>query len=321
MWKQHGKALISLPKRMSKTIIQFNHDWLPVNASHSINAVGTGRLCPFCTSCDEDQHHFLSCTHPHITKLWNDAAVVIKSKVTAYDKNIHHHLVQLLSLSISTWRTTPHPTQPPFLQPRFHTLFQAQSNIGWHHILKGRFSKSWRHHLYRDRERTMQWITFSIRTIWYEVYTIWKTRCQIHHGISNDEKTRRALLYLTPKVEALYKQQDDLHNHTDTHMFDSTIEEMLIKPIPTIKAWVQKVTLRIKTAKDKAKAIRRQEKTKVTQIHPFFTRSYNNQTKIKRPRQYLRSTHPKLKPTTLTAFFPQIRKKQAPMIQNDLYPP
>jgi hypothetical protein len=321
MWKQHGKALIGLPKRMSKTITQFNHDWLPVNASHSINAVGTGRLCPFCTTCDEDQHHFLCCTHPHITKLWNEAAVVIKSKVTAYDKNIHHHLIQLLSLSVSTWRTTSKPTLPPFLHPQFHNLFYAQSNIGWDHMLRGRFSKRWRHHLYQERERTMQWITFSIRTIWYEVYSIWKTRCNIHHGLSNDEKTKRSLLYLTPKVQALYQQQNDLHNYTDTHMFDSTIEEVLTRPIPTIKAWVQKVTLRIKTAKDNAKAKRRREKAKFTQIHPFFTLSSKHKVTTIRPRQHLCSMHPKLTSTTLTAFFPQIRKKQSPMIQNDLYPP
>jgi hypothetical protein len=64
LWAPHGKALTSLPKRMTKTITQFLHLWLPLNTSHSTKAIVTGKLCPFCASCDEDHHHFLSCSHP-----------------------------------------------------------------------------------------------------------------------------------------------------------------------------------------------------------------------------------------------------------------
>jgi hypothetical protein len=249
MWKQHGKALIILPKRMCKTITQFNHNWLPVNASYSKNATGTGRLCPFCTTCDEDQHHFLSCTHPLLTDQWKEATVTIKAKLTTYDKHVHHHLIQQIGLAVTNWRTTSRPT---FLHPQFQQLFHAQSKIGWDHILKGRFSKRWRHHLQQDRERCLQWITFTIRKIWSQLYSVWKTRCQRQHGLTDEDETKRSLLYLTPKVHELYENEKDLQQ-TEHYMFETPIDELLTKPIPTIKAWVHKVNLRIKTLKDKAK--------------------------------------------------------------------
>jgi hypothetical protein len=321
MWNQHGKALTSLPKRMGKTIIQFNHEWLPVNTSYSTNATGTGRLCPFCSTCEEDQNHFLQCNHPTLTDQWANAGRNIKTKLTTYDKEIHHHLILLLSLAVTDWRTNPVPTTPTFLAPQFHQLFQSQSKIGWNHILKGRFSKQWRHHMRPDRERALQWVTFAIKTIWYQVYSVWKTRCQIQHGTTADEKTKRALLYLTPKVHDLYNQSSTLQ-HTEQYMFETPVENILLQPIGTIKTWIHKVTLRIKNIRTQAKAKRRREKAKVTRVHPFFEKTHTRTDKKKAKLKPKDST-PKVKftATTLTKFFPQLRKHQPPPSQNDLFPP
>jgi hypothetical protein len=271
MWKQHGEALLRLPRRMGKTITQLNHEWLPVQASHSINASGTGRLCPFCTTCEETQHHFMSCNHSKLSELWNNAASTIKTKITAYDKSIHHHLIQLIGLAITSWRTNPAPSVPHFLAPQFHQLLLSQAQIGWDHILKGRFSKQWRHHMQPDRDKALQWVTFTIKTIWHQVYNVWKSRCQTKHGITNDDKTERALLYLTPKVQDLYNQGTTLQTDVQ-YMFQSSVDETLLKPIPIIKAWVHKVSLRIRNIQAQAKAKRRQEKAKISQVHPLFTR-------------------------------------------------
>jgi hypothetical protein len=126
--------------------------YLSINASYSLNACGTGRLCPFCTSCDEDQHHFLTCTHQLLNDQWKESATIIQSKLTSYDKNNPRQLIQLIDLAVTEWRTTSTPTMPTFLDQRFHYLFQVQSLIGWDHILKGQFSKMWRHHIHQDRE-------------------------------------------------------------------------------------------------------------------------------------------------------------------------
>jgi hypothetical protein len=77
-WTSHGKALASLPQRQQKTTIQFNHRWLPLNASHSLQAETTGRLCPHCQHDEETHQHYLQCPHPAPTLQWTTASQQIK---------------------------------------------------------------------------------------------------------------------------------------------------------------------------------------------------------------------------------------------------
>jgi hypothetical protein len=141
LWKAHGNALVSLPRRMNKTITQFNHKWLPLNDSHSIKASRTGKLCPFCLSCNEDNQHFLCCSHQTVTELWQVAATTTKAKLISYDKQVHRQLIQLIERAMTDWKTMKAPLVPDNLPQQFIPLFQTQSQIGWHHIIYGRFSK------------------------------------------------------------------------------------------------------------------------------------------------------------------------------------
>jgi hypothetical protein len=62
-WFVKGKALGRLVGRSQKTILQYIHNWIPVNASPGAAKLGTARLCPFCQSTDETSDHLLSCTN------------------------------------------------------------------------------------------------------------------------------------------------------------------------------------------------------------------------------------------------------------------
>jgi hypothetical protein len=94
-WKAHGIAISYLNGRKQKTTLQFIHKWLPINASHSVQASGTGKLCPYCQQCDEDHHHFLSCAHPTSQQQWKNAAQLLRQKITNYNKHIHPTLKTL----------------------------------------------------------------------------------------------------------------------------------------------------------------------------------------------------------------------------------
>jgi hypothetical protein len=219
---------------MNKTTTQFIHKWLPLNASYSINAVDTVRLCPFCTTCEEDHQHFPECPHPGLNTLWQEAAISVKSKLRTYDKIVPNQLLLLIGLAITDWRNTPQPPKLEFLSQQFDNLFQHQSTIGWHHIINGRFSKTWYQHLWEDLHEGVQWITFAIKTIWNSIYHIWKSGCQTNHGISNDNQTKRQMLRVTPQVHDLYNQQTDLPQD-DQYIFQINVDELLTKPVTTIK--------------------------------------------------------------------------------------
>jgi hypothetical protein len=299
-WTAHGKALMSLPRRMTKTITQFVHNWLPLNTSYSINAIGTSRLCPFCNLCDEDHQHFIECPHPTPVTLWQEAATSIKHKLRMYYKQVNNQLLMLISLAITDWRNCQTPHQPTFLSPKFHDLFQQQSRVGWQRIINGRFSTTWYQHLQETTQDSILWITYAIKTIWSSVYHIWKTRCHTHHGMSHDDYTKRQLLSLTPKVQDFYDQQPDLPND-EQYLFNIDIENLLSKPVSTIKSWVHKATLRIKCLQNRLKAKKKQERTKARQIHPFFTTI----TKVFPPIKKDLAKRPKstYQATTLSTFF------------------
>jgi hypothetical protein len=80
--------------------------------------------------------------------------------------------------------------------------------------------------------------------IWFHNYDIWKFRCNINHGTTQQDKRSRALLRLKPKVEALYNKQQDI-DPIDLNIFEKTQEEMLLLSINIIDKWVHKAHIRI----------------------------------------------------------------------------
>jgi hypothetical protein len=190
-WRAHGKAKSQLSQRQEKTITQFIHNWLPTNAAQSQQNLGTGRLCPYCRSCEESQHHCLQCPHPQATSHWTEAAARTRSKLRQYHKNIDHRIVNLITSSIMHWRTTEQPEIPTTLPPQYHQLFQAQQKIGWNQIIKGRFANEWQLTLAITQEGdTKNWVTYCIRIILQGVFEVWKLRCDQEHG-NTTEDTRQ----------------------------------------------------------------------------------------------------------------------------------
>jgi hypothetical protein len=266
-WRAHGKALTKLPSRTCKTITQMLHQWLPVNASYSINALGTGKLCPFCSTCDEDDKHFLSCPHPIPSQMWSKAASTITKSLIRYDKHVDRQLLRLVIAAITEWRTTPHPIRPTWLDPQFHYLFAKQSDIGWNHILLGRFSTSWQIATKKSNIQTTKWISYVITRIWIETYKIWKQRCETNHGLSTDEQNKKARLKLEPKVIAVYDQQPTI-DQCDQYIFSSSLSDMLARPPAVIKQWLHKATLRLQAIKERQKIKLKSRQKK--QTSPFL---------------------------------------------------
>jgi hypothetical protein len=314
-WRAHGKAIRQLSQRQQKTITQFIHSWLPTNASHTQQRLGTGRLCPYCKSCEESQHHFLQCQHPKATSNWNAAATNIKNKLQKYNKNIDHRLIKLITTAVSQWRTTSKPEMPNNLPPKFHQLFLAQSTIGWNHIIYGRFANEWQLTLdSRQDGSPSNWVPYCIRIVLQEIFEVWKLRCDHEHGKNQEDTRKRALDRLTPQVERLFDYQNAI-DQTDTHLFSKPKEDILLAPTPVIENWIFKTSLRIR---DSIRRRRQKEKNTILPIHPFFTNhtSQKPNTKIKR---YVNKATP-LIPTMITKIF-----KAIPVIpkqtDNDLRPP
>jgi hypothetical protein len=143
------------------------------------------------------------------------------------------------------WRTTKTPQRPQFLQPQYHQLFYEQSLIGWDQIIQGRFAAQWtllQHYINPKVPKT--WICYTIRTIWYYVYDVWKFRCNVNHGTNPQDKRQRALLRLTPKLASAYNKINEI-DPADNNIFEKKQDERLLLPTHIIEKWIYKAHIRI----------------------------------------------------------------------------
>jgi hypothetical protein len=318
-WNGHKNALTSLPGRTYKSVTQFIHQWLPVNASHSKQLQGTARLCPYCTSCDEDQLHFLQCNHVDLQTAWKKAADIVHTKLTKYRSNTHHLLLKLITYSITAWRTSPTPPVPDFITPNLLQLFHRQSSIGWDQIIKGRFSVAWIDVLDEDTIGP-QWISYTIRLIWNQVYDVWVSRCSRNHGTEVHTKRKRALMRLQPQIEDLYSKK--LTAPTSAlYLFKDTIEATLQLPVNALENWAFKTKLRLQAHRKQNKSL----KQRTQSIHPFFTNSPSKRIFKKVKQATALKSKTTINSTSLYKFFNTIPKSTTPYTQSkpkdDLYPP
>jgi hypothetical protein len=330
-WTSHGNALNTLRSRQKKTIIQFNHCWLPLNTSHSLQATDTARLCPYCTQTDETHQHYLSCNHPTTKHTWSTNIQQLQDRIQKYNKHLNKIIIKLIILAITEWRTTPHPPRPSFVTPQYYDLFQQQSTIGWNQIIHGRFATTWNTlQTSFSTKVPINWLTYIIRTIWHNMYEIWKHRCNVNIGITPNDKRQREILRLTPKIQSLYNKINLVSPEDIDVIFNHTYDEMLLLPPHTIDKWIYQAESRI------AASIKRQKQQTITTTHPikkFFQRiipptNYQRPPQRQPPAPNVQQTYTQTIKTfitnTINTFFPirqQYHDPYIPIPKSDYRPP
>jgi hypothetical protein len=185
-------------------------------------------------------------------------------------------------------------------------MFESQSTIGWNQILKGRFCKEWSLAISQTHEVSSRWISYAIRIIWQEVYNIWKIRCHSNHGDNPCEKQARFIQQITHQVTQLYAEIGNIDSQ-DHYIYKHTQEELLSLPTHSIKNWVHTAKIRIK---DSIYRMKQKAKTKLKQVHTFFTRQ--NAGQVAKPKQrkaqqrILSNKHKQASPQSILTFFKPI---------------
>jgi hypothetical protein len=127
----------------------------------------------------------------------------MSKKLLKYKNDLHHHLIHLVKEAITSWRTTAAPPRPAFLHPAFHDLFQKQSEIGWDHVIQGRFSTAWTS--IPDHPISETCLVYIIRSTWNALHDVCVHRCNRNHGTSTDTARHRLTATIHPQVEKLYR--------------------------------------------------------------------------------------------------------------------
>jgi hypothetical protein len=193
-WHCHGSALQLLRGRKRKSIQQFIHRWLPVNAHPSQAKQGTAKRCPYCETHDETHSHFLGCHHPLATKQRQQAMKNISKQLVK--RKTDTVLFQLLTHAILDWADCPRPARPAFVTPPYYELFERQSLIDWNQVIHGQWSLAWVQvydTLNQSKLDGKEWSILIINQIWQQVDVIWKHRCQMIHGDTTNQQHQQLL--------------------------------------------------------------------------------------------------------------------------------
>ena len=150
---------------------------------------------------------------------------------------------------------------PDTREPCFESLVSCQNDIGWHHLLRGRFSKQWiqlqQSHIDHDPEISSKtfsghtWLKKVLHLLWSHLYLAWKERNADLHGIDTADKEAKAKAKLRPAIVAMYELGATL-DYLDKRLFDVTLTARLAKPSSDQRAWLSLNAPTIRMAKAEA---------------------------------------------------------------------
>jgi hypothetical protein len=210
--------------------------------------------CPSCLHLVETAWHIFSCPNRSLwrNKLLSTLADTLRINKTQPDLTLI--LLQGVRGALHN-PTFQMPVGPR--EPVFQFLVAAQNQIGWDHLLKGRFSHHWLQvqqlhiHLNPDIDDTKQsserWLKRILHHIWTSLWQGWLARNEALHGHDRNSRARKRLEKITPQVVALYAQAGTLLA-ADRDIFDIPIERRLQSHIREIETWVRLVTPTVKRA-------------------------------------------------------------------------
>ena len=102
----------------------------------------------------------------------------------------------------------------------FELLFSSQHDIGWSHLLRGRFSRHWiqiqQDHIDHEDEVSSKkftgqhWLQDILNNLWIHLYLAWKLYYTDIHGIDTTAQEAKRKAKLKPKMVAIHKTADKL---------------------------------------------------------------------------------------------------------------
>jgi hypothetical protein len=151
------------------------------------------------------------------------------------------------------------PTCNP--EPSFELLVSSQDDIGWSHLLRGRFSRQWillqQAHLDQDADCSSlltgeRWLQKVPHHLWTHLCLAWKLRNADLHGIDKADQELKGKAKLRPAIVALCTAAAQL-TYLDKRIFDLPLDTRLDKTTSSDQAaWINLHALTVRIAKASA---------------------------------------------------------------------
>jgi hypothetical protein len=255
-WKTQQKALQHFSAEDQTRILKFVHGWLPTQHRLHKEGLALSPHCKLCSALYEDNLHLVSCTHTEMIK--------IQDNITTYMlKSLHDHgnseLINIFELAFkeATLNKSWHPSLA-HVSPEWKPGIRDQTEIGWIHILFGRFSttiiKAMDEHytaipINHKKYNGERWAVQLIINIWSSILKLWKKRNDIIYDTQNQACQSANHQKLTMRVQRCYSLQHQLKATERRTWFEATLEEKLQEELGHLQTWLQMVERLLRISK------------------------------------------------------------------------
>jgi len=264
-WEVFNDALRSYPTEDQRRIILFVNNKLPLKDSKAHPHMGSHK-CPSCQRDNEDEWHFLECTHPARATLYQ----TLHQDLTQISQKLRLHpcILTTLWLGLTTIRNdTSYPDIAEDIPLQLRTPVCQQTRLGWEQLYHGCLSRAWaiainatHPHLDRTGEQVLVMMQ---KQIWKYVLATWSIRNQhLHH--------QAATLSLPDYRQAaisLYEQQHRLPPAAQEALYRQPLEVTLALPPARLEQWV---TRGYKYYNQQIKAAKYQATLQTKDIRSFY---------------------------------------------------
>jgi len=264
-WEVFTATLRSYNAEDQRRIILFTNNKLPLRDSKAHPHHGSHK-CPSCQREDEDEWHFLECTHPERGTLFNH----LHHDLTHLSQHLRMHPCLLTALWLGLTAIRHDTTYPEIIDdilPPLRSPILHQIRLGWEQLYYGRISNGWASainatnpHLDKTGEQVMVLIQ---QRIWKYILDTWALRNQhLHHQAANLN-----LPDYRQAATTLYEQRDRLPPAAQEALYRQPIEVILALPAPRLEQWVRRGH---KYYNQQIKAAKYQATLRTQDIRTFF---------------------------------------------------
>jgi hypothetical protein len=291
-WDSQAKALSTLEYTQELFVIKWAHNLLPTRRHMKRIGQAESELCPSCLATIETAPHIFAC--PRRVQ-WQVTFLDSLRKLLA-KLHTQPDLQTILMLGIQgALQDDPMFDMPTDnREPSFALLVHSQNDIGWSHLLRGRFSHHWvqlqQAHIDHEDEISSKkftgdrWLQKVLHHLWTQLYRAWKQRNTDLHGVDKADQELKRKAKLQPAIVALYMTAATL-DYLDRRLFDLTLKQRLGQNSHEQAAWINVVTPTVRQAKAEADDhIRKTQRD----IREFFIRTIAVQIRVQPPIPRLR---------------------------------
>ena len=262
--------------RMSKTVTKT----LPVGRTMESRTVWREPHCPRCDEPIETCKHICQCPHPGSRMIMGKSIQRLSNWLESVNTEQQLH-TELISI-ISTWTSSSTTPGTSMLPP-----ISSQLELGWDHLMEGRLHRSFSSYMdshYKNINSKMKGLTWSslfIQKLWTCIFNEqWECRNKIVHGMEKSIKVTREHQNLNFDIRKHYTQEStsDLL-HSDRHLLERPITEVLRKPTAVKRAWLEDMNLAIISRND----AKLRDETYSVNVMQQFLRSGPTRPRVRRP--------------------------------------